>query len=95
MPRSNGKHLLIANSYTLLLISLRFAGPDDSGYRPPRAQREAGEDGGEARRWRAYLTVVGEDEPEEVAVDCPECAKAGVRGLGRRPSTAVALPPCI
>ena len=33
-----------------------------------------------ALRWRGYLTDVGEDEPEEVAVDCPECAKAGVRG---------------
>jgi ribosomal protein L44E len=29
----------------------------------------------EARRWRAYLTVVDEDEPEEVVVYCPDCAK--------------------
>jgi hypothetical protein len=63
------------------------------GLREPSAKPARTEE--EARRWRAYLTVVGEDEPEEVAVDCPECAKAGVRGLGRRPSTAVALPPCI
>ena len=28
-----------------------------------------------ARRWRAYLTVVDKDEPEEVAVYCPTCAK--------------------
>jgi hypothetical protein len=40
MPRSNGKHLLIANSYALLLISLRFAGPGDSaiGLREPSAK---------------------------------------------------------
>jgi hypothetical protein len=29
----------------------------------------------EARRWRAYLTVVEEDEPEGVAIYCPGCAK--------------------
>jgi len=29
----------------------------------------------EARRWRAYLTVAEEDEPEEVVVYCPDCAK--------------------
>jgi ribosomal protein L44E len=29
----------------------------------------------EARRWRAYLIVVDEDEPEEVVVYCPDCAK--------------------
>jgi hypothetical protein len=28
-----------------------------------------------ARRWRAYLTVVEEDEPEEVAAYCPDCAR--------------------
>jgi ribosomal protein L44E len=33
----------------------------------------------EARRWRAYLTVAEEDEPEEVVVYCPNCAHAGVR----------------
>jgi hypothetical protein len=27
------------------------------------------------RRWRAYLTVVEEDEPEGVAIYCPGCAK--------------------
>jgi hypothetical protein len=25
--------------------------------------------------WRAYLTVVEEDEPEEVVVYCPDCVK--------------------
>jgi hypothetical protein len=39
------------------------------------AQREADEDGGEPRRWRAYLTVGEEDEPEEVVVYCPDCAE--------------------
>ena len=29
----------------------------------------------EAHDWRAYLTVGEEDEPEEVVVYCPECAK--------------------
>jgi Zn finger protein HypA/HybF involved in hydrogenase expression len=29
----------------------------------------------EARRWRAYLTVIEEREPEEVVVYCPDCAK--------------------
>jgi hypothetical protein len=29
----------------------------------------------EALRWRAYLTVVEEDEREEVVVYCPDCAK--------------------
>jgi ribosomal protein L44E len=29
----------------------------------------------EARRWRAFLTVIEEGEPEEVVVYCPECAK--------------------
>jgi hypothetical protein len=29
----------------------------------------------EARRWRACLTVIEEDEPEDVAVYCPTCAK--------------------
>jgi hypothetical protein len=29
----------------------------------------------EARRWRAYLTVIEEGEPEEVVVYCPNCAK--------------------
>jgi hypothetical protein len=29
----------------------------------------------EARRWRAFLTVIEEDEPEEVVVYCPDCAK--------------------
>jgi hypothetical protein len=28
----------------------------------------------EALRWRAYLIAVVEDEDEEVAVYCPECA---------------------
>jgi hypothetical protein len=75
MPRSNGKHLRIANSYTLLLISLRFAGPGDSaiGLREPSAKPAKTEE--EAHRWRAYLTVVEEDEPEEVVVYCPDCAK--------------------
>ena len=75
MPRSHGKHLLIANSYTLLLISLRVAGLGGSTIRPPRGQCDVGEDGGEARRWRAYLTVVEEGEPAEVVVYCPDCAR--------------------
>jgi hypothetical protein len=29
----------------------------------------------EARRWRAYLTVIKEGEPEEVVVYCPDCAE--------------------
>jgi endogenous inhibitor of DNA gyrase (YacG/DUF329 family) len=29
----------------------------------------------EARRWRAYLIVIAEEEPEEVIVSCPDCAK--------------------
>jgi hypothetical protein len=29
----------------------------------------------EGRSWRAYLTVLDEDEPEEVVVYCPDCAK--------------------
>jgi hypothetical protein len=29
----------------------------------------------EARRWRAYLTVVEDGESEEVAVYCPDCAR--------------------
>ena len=39
----------------------------------------------EALRWRAYLTSVVEDEGEEVAVYCPECAdrEFGDRGPGR------------
>jgi len=28
-----------------------------------------------ARRWRAYLTVIEEEEPEEAVVYCPDCAK--------------------
>jgi hypothetical protein len=77
MPRSNGKHLLIANSYTLLLISLRFAGPGDSaiGLHEPSAAGEDGGGGEEARCWRAYLTVIEEEEPEEVVVYCPDCAQ--------------------
>jgi hypothetical protein len=43
------------------------------------AQREADEDGGEPRRWRAYLTVGEEEEPEEV-VYCPTCAKQEFEG---------------
>jgi Zn finger protein HypA/HybF involved in hydrogenase expression len=27
------------------------------------------------RGWRAYLTVIAEEEPEEVVVYCPDCAK--------------------
>jgi hypothetical protein len=38
MPRSNGKHLLIANSYTLLFISLRVAALAPP---PPRAISDA------------------------------------------------------
>jgi hypothetical protein len=34
----------------------------------------------EARGWRAYLTVVEEDEPEEVAVYCPDCARREFEG---------------
>lgn len=37
------------------------------------ANREEEEE--EARRWRAYLTVVEEHEPEEVVVYCPTCPK--------------------
>src|SRR5512132_1688816 len=79
MPRSNGKHLLIANSYTLLLISLRFAGPGDSaiGVRSPARSRR-GRRGGASLV--AYLTVIEEDEPEEVAVYCPTCAKREFEG---------------
>jgi hypothetical protein len=29
----------------------------------------------EARRWRAFLTVIEEGEPEEVVVFCPDCDK--------------------
>jgi ribosomal protein L44E len=29
----------------------------------------------EARRWRTYLTVIEEEEPEEVVVYCPDCAQ--------------------
>jgi hypothetical protein len=29
----------------------------------------------ETRSWRAYLTVIGENEPAEVVVYCPDCAK--------------------
>jgi hypothetical protein len=36
-------------------------------------QREARAE--ETRRWRAYLTVVEENEPTEVVVYCPDCAK--------------------
>jgi hypothetical protein len=75
MPRNNGKHLLIANSYTLLLVSLRLAGPGDSaiGLREPSAKSARTEE--EARRWRAYLTLVEEEVPEEVVVYSPNCAK--------------------
>jgi DNA-directed RNA polymerase subunit N (RpoN/RPB10) len=37
----------------------------------------------ESHDWRAYLTVVDEDEPEEVVVYCPDCAKREF-GEGRR-----------
>jgi hypothetical protein len=33
----------------------------------------------EARRWRAYLTVIEEDEPEEVVVLLPRLCQARVR----------------
>jgi hypothetical protein len=72
MPRSNGKHLLIANSYTLHLISLRFG---DSAYPPPEPSAKPARTEEEPRRWRAYLTVGEEDEPEKVIVYCPDCAK--------------------
>lgn len=29
----------------------------------------------EARRWRAFLTVIEEGEAEEVVFYCPDCAK--------------------
>jgi hypothetical protein len=43
------------------------------GLREPIATTARTEE--EALRWRAYLTVVEEDEPEEVAVYCPDCAR--------------------
>jgi hypothetical protein len=64
----------------LLLISLRFASPGDSaiGLREPSAKPARTEE--EALRWRACLTVVEEDEREEVVVYCPTCAKREFEG---------------
>jgi Zn finger protein HypA/HybF involved in hydrogenase expression len=44
----------------------------------------------EARRWRAYLAVVEEDEPEDVVVYCPDCAK---REFGLDDGRPMRVPP--
>jgi hypothetical protein len=64
--------VLIANSYTLLFISLRVG---DSAYPPPEPSAKPARTEEEPRRWRAYPTVGEEDEPEKVIVYCPDCAK--------------------
>jgi hypothetical protein len=75
MSRSNGKHLLIPEFLHVALDLLTVCRPGDSaiGLREPSAKPARTEE--EPRRWRAYLTVGEEDEPEEVVVYCPDCAE--------------------
>jgi len=48
----------------------------------------------EASRWRAYLTVVDEDEPAEVVVYCPDCARREFGDDDDLNGRIAPIPPC-